>query len=57
MMPVFKKAVDLTGDGIVELSTQNDVSKDKIRSFDVNWLEESEAKLLKQIDDEKKTQN
>ena len=40
------------GDSIVELSTQNDVLKDKIGSYDVKWLEESEAELLKQIDDD-----
>ena len=40
-------------DDIVELSTENDVSKIKIGSYDDKRLEESKAKLLKQIDDEK----
>ena len=42
------------GDGKVEFSTKNEPSKNKIESYDGNYLEESEAKLLKQIDDEKR---
>ena len=42
------------GDDIVELSTENDASKNKIGSYVEKWLEESKAKLLKQIDDEKR---
>ena len=42
------------GDDIVELSTENDALEFKIRSYDEKWLEESKAKLLKQIDDEKR---
>ena len=42
-------------DDIVEFSTKNDALKDKIGSYDEKWLEESEAKLLKQINDEKRS--
>ena len=42
------------GDDIVDLSTENDVLKNKIGSYDEKWLEESKAKLLKQIDDGKR---
>ena len=54
MMPAIKKAFNLLGDDIVELSTKNDALKNKIGSYDGKWLEESKAKLLKQIDDEKR---
>ena len=54
MMPAIKKAFDLMGDEIVDLSTENDALKSKIGSYDEKWLEESKAKLLKQIDDEKR---
>ena len=54
MMPAFKKAVDIMGDDIVELSTENDALKNKIGSYDEKWLFESKAKLLKQIDDDKR---
>ena len=53
LMPAFKKAFNLMGDDIVELSTENDALKNKIGSYDEKWLEESKAKLLKQIDDER----
>ena len=53
MMPAVKNASNLLGDDIVELSTENDASK-KIGSYDKKRLEESKAKLLKQIDDEKR---
>ena len=39
------------GDDMVELPTENDALKNG--SYDQQWLEESKAKLLKQIDDEK----
>ena len=42
------------GDDVVELSTENDASKNKIGSYDEKWLEESKNKMLKQIDDEKR---
>ena len=54
MMPTIKKAVDLIGDDIVELSTENESLKIKKGSYDEKWLEEYKAKLLKQIDDEKR---
>ena len=54
MMPAIKKAFNLLGDDIVELSTENDALKNKIGSYDEKWLEESKAKLLKQIEDEKR---
>ena len=40
-------------DDIVEQSTKNEALGIKIRSYDEKWLEESKAKPLKQIDDEK----
>ena len=55
MMPAIKKAFNLMGDDIVELSTENDALKNKIVSYDERWLEESKLKLLKEIDDEKRT--
>ena len=54
MMPGIKKAFNLLGDDIVELSTKNDALKNRIGSFDEKWLEESKNKMLKQIDDEKR---
>ena len=54
MMPAFKRAFNLLGDDIVDLCTENDALKNKIGSYDQQWLEESKAKLLQQIDDEKK---
>ena len=54
MMPAIKKAFDLLGDNIVDLSAENDALKNKIGSYDENWLEESKNQMLKQIDDEKR---
>ena len=54
MMPALKKAFNLLGDGIVDLSTENDALKEKIGEYDEKWLEESKAKLLKDINDEKR---
>ena len=54
MMPAIKKAFNLMGDDIIELSTENDALKNKIGFYDERWLEESKAKLLKEIDDEKR---
>ena len=54
MMPAIKKAFNLLGDVIEELSTEIDALKNKIGSYDEKWLEESNTKLLKQIDDEKR---
>ena len=56
MIPANKKIFDLMGDDIVELSTKNECLKIKIGSYDYKWLEESKARLLKQIDDEKRTE-
>ena len=42
------------GDFIVDLSTENDVLKDKIGPYDEKVLQESKDKLLKQIDDQKR---
>ena len=54
MMPAIKKAFIQMGDDIVELYTENESLKSKIGSYDEKRLEESKAKLLKQIDDEKR---
>ena len=54
MMPAIKKAFNLLGDDIVELSTENDALKNKIGDYDEKWLEESKNKMLKEIDDEKR---
>ena len=43
------------GDDIVELSREKESLKKKLGSYNEKLLEESEAKLLKQIDDEKRT--
>ena len=53
-MPAIKKAYDLMGDNMVELSTTDISLKTKIGSYDERWLEESKAKLLNQIDEEKR---
>ena len=54
MMPAIKKAFNLLGDDIIELSTENDALKNKIGSYNEKWLEESKNKMLKQIDYEKR---
>ena len=54
MMPAIKEAFNLMGNDIVELSTENNTLKNQIGNYDEKWLEESKAKLLKDIDDEKK---
>ena len=54
MMPAIKKAFNLLGDDIVELSTENGALKNKIGDYDEKWLEESKNKMLKEIDDEKR---
>ena len=54
MMPAIKKAFNLLGDGMVDLSTENDTLKEKIGDYDEKWLQESKAKLLKDINDEKR---
>ena len=54
MLPAIKKAFNLLGDDIIELSTENDVLKNQVGEYDQKWLEESKAKLLKNINDEKR---
>ena len=54
MMPAVRKAFDLMGDDIVELSTENDVLKNQIGEYDQKLVEESKSKLLKQLADEKR---
>ena len=54
MMPAIKKAFNLLGDDIVELSTKNDAWKNKNGSYDEKWFEEFKNKMLKHIDDEKR---
>ena len=40
-------------DDVVDLSTKNETLKNKIGCYNEKWLEESKAKLLKQISDGK----
>ena len=54
MMPAIKKAFNVLGDDIIELSTENDVLENQIGEYDQKWLEESKAKLLIDITDEKR---
>ena len=54
LKPAIKKASDLMGDDIRELSTDNESLKNKKDSCDEKWLRESKAKLLKQIVDAKR---
>ena len=54
MMPAIKKAFNLLGDDIVELSVENESLKNQIGDYDQKWLEESKAKLLKDINDKKR---
>ena len=54
MMPAIKKAFNILGDDIIELSTENDVLKNQLGEYDQKWLKESKAKLLKDINDEKR---
>ena len=53
-MPTIKKFFYLMGDDIVELSTENESLENKIGSYDEHWIEESKAKHLEEIDDEKR---
>ena len=43
MMSDFRKAFDLMGDDIVELSTEKDALRNKIGSYDEKWLKKSKA--------------
>ena len=55
MMPAIKKAFNLMGDDIIELDAENQALKNKIGIYDEKWLEESKTRLLKQIDDDKRS--
>ena len=54
MMLANRKSFDLMGVGIVEISTKSESLKNKIGSYDERLLEESEARLLKHFDDDKR---
>ena len=54
LMPAIKKTLDVMGDNIVELSTEDETFKNQIGDYDVKYLEELKAELLKQIDDEER---
>ena len=54
MMSAIKKAFDLRGDDIIELSTENDIFKHQKGDYDQKLLGESKPKLLNKIDDEKR---
>ena len=54
MIPAIKKAFNILGDDIIELSTENDVLKNQIGDYNQKWLDESKAKLLKDINDDKR---
>ena len=54
MMPAIKKAFNLLGVDIVDLSTENDALKNKIGDYDEKRPQESKAKILKDIDDKKR---
>ena len=49
MMPAYKKAFNLMGDDIVELSVENESLKNQIGECDEKWLQESKVKLLKKL--------
>ena len=53
LMPVVKKAFNFLVVDMLELSTDNDAIKNKRGSYDEKWLGESNAKLLKQIDEKR----
>ena len=52
-MPAIKKAFNLLGDDIVDLFTECHALKNKMGSYDQQMLEESKAKLLKEMNDQK----
>ena len=54
MMPAIKTTFNLLGDDIIELSVENNALKNQIGDYDQKCLEESKAKLLKDINDEKR---
>ena len=54
MTPAIKKTFSLMGDDKVELSVENEPLKSQIGEYDEQWLQQSKAKLLKDIDNEKR---
>ena len=54
MMPAIKKAFNLLGDDIVELSVENESLKNQIGQYDEKCRQETKANLLKEINDEKR---
>ena len=56
MMPAIKKAFNLMGDGIVDLTVENDALKNQIGENDEKLVQESKAKLLKDVDDKKRAE-
>ena len=53
MMPAIKRAVDLMGADIEELSTKNETLKNQIGDYDEKRLAETKKKQLKQMDNDK----
>ena len=45
-MLAIKKAFELMGDDIVELSTKNEALKNQKGDYDEKWLEECKTKVL-----------
>ena len=54
MMPAIRKAFNLMGGNIAELSVENESLKNQIDDYDEKWLQELKTKLLRDIDDEKR---
>ena len=53
-MPAIKKAFFLMDDGTVKLHTKNEITMNKIGSYDEKCLGMSKTRLLQQVDDEKR---
>ena len=54
IMHAIKWGISLLGIDIIGIPTGNDALKNKKGSYDQQWLEETKAKLLKQINDDKR---
>ena len=54
MLPAIKKSFNVMGKDIVEIHTEKETLENQTGDYDEKWLEESKAKQLKQIDDEKR---
>ena len=54
MTPGIGKAFLFLGDDIVELSTEKESMKKRIKSCNKRWLEESKANVFKKFMDEKR---